>query len=212
MEFIQTELPDRHILRQSYVAGWSRYQARFCNDDARARPAYVQGPLAMARLVCEHAGESRDVVAAVSLAGPAVFSHHPVQGLNAKLYELSGELMGIGIENDPSMFCQVVPLLSVNARLFLQASAVIMMESMATQAATQKVDFGQHHDTVSLYSAARGGVDTFGLDTRFEIATMKVLTAGEATAVSANQSVGGNVHLWNKVRPSVTVQAGAFKS
>ena len=193
MEFQQTGLPDTQVLRDAFRAGWSAYLDRFESGDA-ASAQYLRGPVAMARLICEHGGDVRQIAAAACLAGPAVFSAHPVRSIEARLVEFSRGISGM--ENSSLRdFCGNIPRQPGDVRLFLQASAILLMEQLADPltgpryavAEAQKI----YAEALEIYSAARGAHDTYKLDTRFEIAAMKVTTVLETRP-----------HIWTQCRKS----------
>jgi hypothetical protein len=183
MDFDKTGLPDKPVFRDAFRAGWARFLDRFDGDSITAGKQYQRGPIAMARLICEHGGDCRQFAAAACLAGPAVFSAQPADTLNAKLVEFSREVQSMRTTCEKA-FLGKVPRQSGDARLFLQASAILLMEELAdpltgprySAADAQKI----YTEALELYSAARGGVDTYKLDTRFEIAAMKVTTVLES--------------------------------
>lgn len=182
MEFQQTGLPDSKLFREAFRAGWPKYLDRFEGNKDLAVSQYLRGPVAMARLICEHGGDCRQVAAAACLAGPAVFSAHPEDGLNSRLVAFSREVtrMKTTCSRD---FCGIIPRQSVDTRVFLQASAILLLEQIAdpvtgphfSVAEAQKI----YAEALEIYSAARGAQDTFKLDTCFEIAAMKVTTVLE---------------------------------
>lgn len=199
MDFQQTGLPDKPVFRDAFDAGWSRFLDRFNGDVATAGKQYVRGPVAMARLICEHGGDCRQFAAAACLAGPAVFSEHPADWLNNKLVEFSREVksMRTTCGND---FFGIIPRQSGDARLFLQASAILLMEELADPITGPQYNIENaqkiYTEALELYSAARGMQDTYKLDTRFEIAAMKVTTVLESRP-----------HIW--VQPRGTALGGS---
>ena len=179
MDFKETGLPDKELFRDAFAAGWARYLASHDDDRGVAMEAYVRGPVAMARLISSHGGECHQIAAAACLAGPSLFSLHPADRLNKRLVEFSSEIKSAG-DHGTKGFASIIPGLSGDARLFLQASAIMLLEH-------EQTDEKDYHEAMTLYSAARGGVDAFNLDTRFEIAAMK------ATSMMGNQP-----HVWAK--------------
>jgi hypothetical protein len=191
MEFQQTGLPDRQIFRHAFEAGWGRYLDQFDHDVPVATAQYVKGPVAMARLIFGHGGECRQVAAAACLAGPAIFCEKPQQWISKKLVDFSREVIRIDAANSNAE--GRIPKLSSDARLFLQASAIMLLEQLS-DCRTCALDDREGHrksynEALKLYSAARGHLDTYRLDTRFEIAAMKGATALEAQP-----------HVWARAR------------
>lgn len=182
MRFADTRLPELKIFQDAFRAGWARYVLRFAGDTAAASAAYLSGPVAMARLIDRHGGDCRQTAAAACLAGPAVFSADPVEGLHPRLKALSQEIRDLpDAEGDMH---RKIPALSSDARLFLQTSAIMLLEQTAgmltgrpaTLADQEKI----YTEALGLYTAARGPVDAYKLDTRFEIAAMKATTVLDA--------------------------------
>lgn len=190
MDFQQTYLPDSQIFREAFKAGWTHYLVQHDRDADLATQAYLKGPVAMARLIQEHGGDLRQIAAAACLAGPAVFSEHPAQWLDKRLVEFSREIRGVGT-TPPRDLYGIIPGLSADARLFLQASAIMLMDHLclAAQAAPSPEQYRGYTEALELYSCARGTQDYYKLDTRFEIASMK------ATTVMESQP-----HIWSKPR------------
>jgi hypothetical protein len=188
MDFQQTCLPDTQIFREAFQAGWAQYFAQHGRNRALAGALYQKGPVAMARLIQEHGGESRQIAAAACLAGPAVFSEHPAQWLDKRLVEFSREIRGVGT-TPPRDLYGIIPELSADARLFLQASAIMLMEQLSFTAEQGPIpeQYKSYTEALELYSCARGTQDLYRLDTRFEIAAMKATTVME-----------GQPHLWSK--------------
>lgn len=187
MDFQQTYLPDGQIFREAFAAGWARYLSRFAHT-ALAKEQYLRGPVAMARLIYEHGGKTREIAAAACLAGPAVFSERPDAWLNEELVEFSREIRGIGMSKPCDLYGKISAL-SADARLLLQASAIMLLEQIAGAPESPEECTRGYTDALELYSAARGARDTFNLDTRFEIAAMKVTTV-----------LDGQPHLWSRPR------------
>jgi hypothetical protein len=192
MDFQQTGLPDSKLFHDAFRAGWPRYLDRFEGDAEKASAQYLRGPAAMARLICEHGGDCRHVAAAACLAGPAVFSAHPADWLNSKLVEFSRDVTGMDTTSTRD-FCGMIPRQSGDARLFFQASAILLMEQLAdpvTGPRYSAIDAQKTYvEALEIYSAARGAQDTYKLDTRFEIAAMKVTTVLESRP-----------HIWTQCR------------
>lgn len=187
MDFQQTYLPDTQIYREAFQAGWTQYLVQYDRNADLAMQAYLRGPVAMARLIQEHGGDARQIAAAACLAGPAVFSEHPAQWLDKRLVEFSREIRAVGT-TPPRDLYGIIPGLSDDIKLFLQVSAILLMEhiSMAPPAPEQ---YRGYTEALELYSCARGTEDTYKLDTRCEIAAMK------ATTVMESQP-----HIWSKPR------------
>ncbi len=176
MDFQETGLPDVELFREAFSEGWARYLARHSDDRGVAGQAYAKGPLAMARLIYGHGGECHQVAAAACLAGPSLFSLHPADRLNKRLVEFSHEVRAVN-DNNAASLTSIIPGLSGTARLFLQASAIMLLESSDCES-----DRGI---AMTLYQAARGEKDAYSLDTRFEIAAMKAKSGMEQVAVAA---------------------------
>jgi hypothetical protein len=171
MNFTDTHLPQLPIFETAFAAGYAHYMARYHGNDELAAASYVRGPVAMARLIFEHGGDCRQTAAAACLAGPAVFTISPQEGLHARLIDFSREICGFGVVSQDD-FYGMIPTLSGDARLFFQASAIMLLEQVRD---TADDDLEQvYTDALKLYSAARGDVDAYKLDTRFEIAAMKI--------------------------------------
>lgn len=183
MEFQQTGLPDKPVFHDAFNAGWAKYLDQSGGDVRAATAEYLRGPVAMARLICEHGGECRQMAAAACLAGPAVFSANPATWLNSKLLDFSREVTGMQTTCAED-FRGAIPRQSGDARLFFQASAILLMEQLAHPVAGRGYDAADaqkiYTEALDMYSAARGAQDTYKLDTRFEIAAMKVTTVLES--------------------------------
>ncbi|HYD17949.1 MAG TPA: hypothetical protein VEF76_05690 [Patescibacteria group bacterium] len=193
MNFEQTSLPDRQLFREAFAAGWSRYLGRFAAPDLAAEQ-YIRGPVAMARLIYEHGGEEREVAAAACLAGPAVFSEEP-EWLGQDLSNFAREFREIG-EMEPRDLYGRMDNFSADARLLLQASAIMLIEQLVTAPENCAQETMRiYTDSLQLYSAARGQDDSFKLDTRFEIAAMKVTSAeGHTNIWSKHRDIQPRVH------------------
>ena len=187
MDFQQTYLPESQIYREAFKAGWTHYLVQHDRDAGLAEQAYLKGPVAMARMIQEHGGDVRQIAAAACLAGPAVFSEHPAQWLDKRLVEFSREIRGVGT-TPPCDLYGIIPGLSADAKLFLQASAIMLMDHL-WQAPPSPEQYRGYTEALELYSCARGTQDHYKLDTRFEIAAMK------ATTVMESQP-----HIWAKPR------------
>lgn len=188
MDFQLTSLPDGQIFREAFAAGWARYLTRFAHTDLAAEQ-YIRGPVAMARLIYEHGGPEHEIAAAACLAGPAVFSDSPDDWLDQRMVEFSREFQVIG-QSSPGELYGKVSALSSDARLLLQASAIMLLEQLVTAPEDSAEECMKiYTDSLELYSAARGPVDNYKLDTKFEIAAMKVTTVIE-----------GQAHLWSRPR------------
>lgn len=197
MNFEQTHMPDQPVFRDAFAAGWAKYQVLFSSSGELASAQYLRGPVAMARLIAEHGGEGHEIAAAACLAGPAVFCETPMVSMNKALLDFSRVVRAVDIEKPGDL--RRLPSMNENLRLFLQASAIMLLEQIADPVTGQRYRGGERNKTydeaLQLYSAARGGNDDFRLDTRFEIAAMKV------TSVLDDQS-----HLWSRARrPAMTV-------
>lgn len=183
MHFQQTGLPDTKIFHDAFKAGWPRYLERFDGDADMAGAQYLRGPVAMARLIFEHGGDCRQVASAACLAGPAVFSSRPAEWLGSKMVEFSREVSGMKISTTQEL-CATLARQSGGARLFFQASAILLMEQLADPVSGPRYSAADAQKTyaeaLEIYSAARGLQDTYKLDTRFEIAAMKVTTVLES--------------------------------
>lgn len=182
MDFQQTGLPEKQLFRDAFKAGASKFFARFNKDETTAQARYLRGPVAMARMISEHGGECHQVAVAAALAGPAVFCEQPSPQLGHVLADFSREVRAL--EGAPDLE-SVMPQVSGSARLFLQASAIMLLEQLAAAPAGEPQDQAAYTQALQLYSAARGMHDAYRLDTRFEIAAMKAVT------VQDNQP-----HLW----------------
>ncbi len=185
MEFQQTGLPDTPLFRQAFKIGWRRFRAQFASNDngmtvagMDATALYRQGPVAVARLIMAHGGEDRRLAAAASLAGPAVFSARPCADASDRVKAFAQELQAIEDESTDRLI-ELMPALSLDVRLFLQASAIRYLDTLAFQAfelphrPSVTEEFTSFSDAVRLFGAARGETDDFGLDTRFEVAVLK---------------------------------------
>jgi hypothetical protein len=95
--------------------------------------------------------------------------------------EFSREIRGVGTTAPRDLY-GIIPGLSADARLFLQSSAIMLMEQLLFTAEQGPVpeQYRAYTEALELYSCARGTHDTYKLDTRFEIAAMKVTTAMES--------------------------------
>lgn len=200
MNFQQTGLPDSKMFQDAFKAGWPCFLARFDGDAPTARAQYMRGPVAMARLICEHGGDCRQVAAAACLAGPAVFSAEPADWLGSRLVEFSRGVTGME-KSSMQDFCGMIPRQSGDVRLFLQASAILLMEQLADPLTGPRFKRTEaqatYAEALEIYSAARGVHDIYRLDTRFEIAVMKVTTVLESRP-----------HIWTQCRKSPAARAG----
>lgn len=187
MDFQQTNLPDRQMFREAFAAGWARYLSRFAHT-ALASEQYMRGPVAMARLIFEYGGEEREVAAAACLAGPAVFCGEPDGLLCEELLAFSREIGTVGETHSRDLYGKISGL-SADARLMLQASAIMLLEQIVgSKGEPPEECMKAYTGALELYSAARGAHDFFNLDTRFEIAAMKVTTVLEEG------------HIWSRPR------------
>lgn len=193
MDFHETGLPDKQIFRDAFAAGFARYVSARYGDRGAAAREYRRGPLAMARLIFGHGGECRQLAAAACLAGPSLFSLHPADRHSKRLVEFAHEVRGVD-DVSASGFYARIPGLSGDARLFLQATAIMLLEHMAGEPCDPRA----YDEAFLIYSAARGDVDAFNLDTRFEIAAMK-----------ATSFMQGQGHIWAKAVYRAPAQAGA---
>lgn len=179
MDFQQTGLPDTKVFHDAFNAGWMRYLERFNGDADMARAQYTRGPVAMARLIFEHGGDCRQDAAAACLAGPAIFSRRPAEWLSGRMVEFSREINRLQI-NTTQELCAALSRQSGGMRLFFQAGAILMMEQLADPVTGPRYSAADAQTTyaeaLEIYSAARGTRDIYRLDTRFEIAAMKVTT------------------------------------
>ncbi len=102
---------------------------------------------------------------------------------------MSREFKRIG-ELEPRELYGRMDHFTLDARVLLQASAIMLLEQLVTapeECAQECMKI--YTDSLELYSVARGRDDAFKLDTRFEIAAMKVTTA-----------VDGHTNIWSKPR------------
>lgn len=180
MDFQQTGLPERAIFRDAFLSGWQKYQQLFAAmDPQEVKIMYMRGPVTMAQLILERGGDCHQVAAAACLAGPAAFTQAPDTHLDPRILELSSQVRDVEMIG-PDKLRKAVDGLSSDARLFLQVTAVVMLDRLtetqvdkeAANDDLQKV----YDDTLQVYSIMRGAVDTYRLDTLFEIAAMKVTT------------------------------------
>ncbi len=146
----------------------------------------------MARLISERGGDCRQVAAAACLAGPAVFSSCPDARIDKKVRAFADHIMVVE-QGGVQALSDKMPQLSADARLFLQVSAVMLLDRMAGEGTHDSAAAHELQDSyieaLALYSCARGMVDTYKLDTRFEIAAMKVTTILESSS-----------HIWARPR------------
>lgn len=188
MNFLQTGLPDQPLFRGAFKAGLEKYIARFYGDEMTATAQYASGPVAMARLIFGHAGKSAQAVAAACLAGPAVFSAKPDSGLHDRLLEFSQNIQRLGDLGAVDV-CRKLPEMPADTRLFFQASAILLLEQIVDPVSswhyTREEKAQTYMEALDIYSAARGSVDAYSLDTRFEIAAMKVMSVLENAGNSA---------------------------
>jgi len=199
MDFQQTCLPDQPVFRAAFDAGWSRYLAEFNGNDRLASAQYMRGPVAMARLICEHGdGDGCLVAAAACLAGPAVFSDRP-ECMDHRLVEFSRQVRGIG--SDPQALDGVISATPASVRIFLQASAILLLEQLADTVTSRRYEGLEssrtYAEALRIYSVARGFQDSYRLDTRFEIAAMKATTVMRRPAHiwSRQQNCGTRAHV-----------------
>ena len=183
MEFQATALPDERLFRDAFNAGWEKYLQVINTDAVTAAQEYMRGPVAMAKLILEHGGDCHQVAAAAALAGPALFTKFPSQWLDQRLTKFSSDILEAN--NCPDdMLGSVIPRLSSSARLFFQATSILMLEQLA-RGHEDSVGHSAYTEALDIYSIARGSYDVYRLDGRFEIAAMKV------TSVLENPS-----HFW----------------
>lgn len=190
MNFMQTGLPDQPLFRGAFKAGMGKYIARFYGDEMTAAAQYAAGPVAMARLIFGHAGQDGQAVAAACLAGPAVFTAQPDSGLHGKLLDFSKELQSLG-SLEAEEVCRKLPEQPSEIRLFFQASAILLLEQIVDPVSGWHYSLAEKQQTyleaLDIYSVARGAEDEYSLDTRFEIAAMKVMTVLEKASQSSGR-------------------------
>jgi hypothetical protein len=207
MNFAQTGLPERSLFHMAFEAGWEKFRIMFSHDLAGAEARYLAGPVAMARLVLERGGDCRQVPAAACLAGPAVFCRYPDQRFDSRVLDFAQQIMKLEI-SEGKILPSAVAGLSPDAHLFLQVSAVMLLNQLVGEPAGKDAEVSSsaldksYEEALCLYSAARGAQDAFRLDTVFLIAAMKVTTV-----------LDGNYkqpHLWvrsQRVRSQTAVAA-----
>lgn len=187
MNFEQTGLPDRPLFRTAFGAGLERAGGDIAD--------YLSGPVALARLIYAHGGDCRQVAAAACLAGHAAFSSEPDPRLDQKVRDFAQQVVAIEAAGDRAD--RMIPNLSPDARLFFQVSAIAVLDRTVAARSVPADELQKTYaEALDLYSAARGSHDTYGLDTLFEIAAMKVTTALGGLGHS-----GG--HLWVRAREYV---------
>ncbi len=173
MNFEQTGLPDQPVFRDAFSAGWAKYPDMFDGNRELAASQYLRGPVAMARLIFGHGGDVHQLPAAACLAGPAVFSDQPSQSVNTRLHEFVSE---IRMATSVGLYA-AIPEFSGAARLFCQASAILLLDQVADSVIGHKMSdedrLKVYETAIKVYSAARGQQDTYILDTRFEVAMRK---------------------------------------
>lgn len=166
MDFAATGLCDKLIFRLAFEAGWSRYRALHGGDEERAAPVYMAGPVAMCRLIHAHGGDTHDIPAAAALAGPALFCKAPASWMARSFGDFYREVNRLHVD-DASELAVLFPQLSLHVRLFLQASAVMLLEH-AQRAEASAERLKTYQEAVSLYAAVRGHADDFAMDSAFE--------------------------------------------
>lgn len=174
MNFEQTGLPDQPVFREAFTAGWEKYPELFGEgnkDTAAAR--YLCGPVAMARLILTHGGDCRQMAAAACLAGPAVFSDVTGGMVNPRLAEFVSEIRhatAVGLY-------AAIPSFSGDARVFFQATAILLLEQVADSVMSRDMDDAErarfYREAINIYQLSRGEQDTYSFDTRFEVAARK---------------------------------------
>lgn len=176
MNFEQTGLPDQPVFRDAFNAGWGKYPEIYDGNKELAASQYLRGPVAMARLIFGHGGELNQLPAAACLAGPAVFCDSPSQRMNERLLEFVSE-----IREATSAGISAIPEFSGGARLFCQASAILLLDQASDPLLNRDNSADDRQKQVEcaikVYSAARGAHDVYDLDTRFEIAMRKARVA-----------------------------------
>lgn len=183
MDFRDTGLPNTPLFQETLKSGWEKCQSGGADG-------YMNGPVAMAKMIAEHGGECRHVAAATALAARAVFTEDPSDALAEKVRSLAVEILTCNF-NDRRVVTDIVPQLSADAKIFLQASAIMLLEQIVHEEnKTPDVRRQMQRAATEIYSAARGEVDTYKLDTRFEIAAMKAAIA-----------LGDQAHTWGAVKP-----------
>jgi hypothetical protein len=185
MDYQETGLPDKQLFREAFAAGWAKYTDLHGGDGAAASREYRRGPVAFARMIFGHGGDCRQLATAACLAGPSLFCASPAAGLHDSLREFSAEVRATD-NCPPELLGRVIPRLSADARLFFQVTSIMHLEHLARQ--RDSASPRDYAEALDLYSAARGFTDAYRLDTRFEIAAMKVTTILE-----------GKSHLWAQV-------------
>ena len=158
MNFRATALTERRLFRDSFEIGWERFSLTGTEE------SYFRDPVAMARTVFDHGGDCHQMPAAACLAGPALFSSAPDPRLHPRLLLLGREILRA---TDPV----IVPVLSADARLFLQVSAMQVMEKLADERTPPQRECLQALD---FYAAARGDQDAYRLDGRFAAVARKI--------------------------------------
>ncbi|MGE3624689.1 MAG: hypothetical protein AB7H77_12575 [Bdellovibrionales bacterium] len=188
MQFELTGLPDQPIFRDAFKAGWTKYLQLFSGQENNAAKQFAKGPVSMARLIADHGGETRYAAAAACLAGPALFCDKP-SGVDARLCAFSAEIKKLN-DMSPVQQREEVAKQNGDVRLFFQASAILLMEHLADAVLSKRFPDADrkrsYTDALQLYTAARGGQDVYKLDTRFEIAAMKV-----------DIQMNDHLHLWD---------------
>ena len=194
MQFELTGLPDQPIFRDAFACGWAKYKTLFFGEERHAAAQFARGPVAMARLIAAHGGETRYVPAAACLAGPALFCDKPSEKTDRRLLDFAVTLRGLK-DLVPIQLREAIATQTGDVRLFFQASAILMMEYLADPVMARRFAGTDkkraYADALQLFSAARGAVDAYHLDTRFEIAAMKVTI-----------DMADSQHLWSAPKPA----------
>jgi hypothetical protein len=167
MDFNRTGLPEKPLFTSAFAAGWGRFALLF---PQKTEQIYLSGAGAMARLVFERGGDCRQLAVAACLAGPAVFSHQPDERVDKKVRDLAREIMKVE-EAGMARLGAAVGHLCADARLFLQASAVMLLDRAAAEGGEESCN--TYLEALALYSSARGGADIYRLDAHFERAARR---------------------------------------
>jgi len=180
MQYQKTGLPNNKMLVNAFQSGWDRFQKQSCRQDfqeiANIEEAYLKGPAAIAKVIFEYGGDCRVISVAASLAGPAAFSECPDALLDHRVIQLAQHVLDIDADDTDELTEKMVEL-SPEEKLFLQASAVVSLETLGQEL---QIDLPEAQESfmnsLKLYGVARGDRDVFNLDTRFELAVRKART------------------------------------
>ncbi len=189
MNFEQTGLPDQPVFRDAFTAGWEKYPTLFSEGDSdSAASRYLCGPVAMARLILTHGGDCRQMAAAACLAGPAAFSDMPFEGISPRLSEFVAEIRqatAVGLYAS-------IPNFSGDARVFFQATAILLLEQIADLAMSRDMDDKTrahfYREAINIYQLSRGEHDTYHFDTRFELAARKASAMLDVEGISETRA------------------------